>query len=218
MAKTRVKQAATERKASYTAGEGLWEFQTESGLWQLSDKLIPAMAQDESAGYRSVRGCHALSAEEVFSVIDAMRGIGGEVVEGAREFLKQAMGSNSPSTQTRVIYTPNRTDRIIHGYGTESAVERKARLVGPDGNVNEVLSIAGSKALTGKTPEQVSELMKYVNGTPAYIWRVNSNPSSNDERVVRLIAYSDWAGLGAGRDPRVAGPRLGGKFSREARK
>jgi len=178
------------------------------------------MTQDKSARYTSDNGFHALSAEEVFSVMGSMYELGGNggKVEEAREFLKQTMRNSFPSTQTRVIYTPDRTDRIIHGYGTESPVERKARIVGLDGNVNDALSIPGSKALTGKTPEQFAELMDYVNGTPAYIWRVNDKPSSNHERIVWLDADSSWAGVVACWDPRGGGPRLGGKFSREAPK
>ena len=47
------------------------------------------MTQDESAVYRSENGFHALSAEDVFAVMDAMydlREKGGEI-EGARQFL-----------------------------------------------------------------------------------------------------------------------------------
>jgi hypothetical protein len=52
MAKAKTK--ATERVVSYTSpSEGFWTIPTESGLWQLSNKLIPAMTQCESAGYTS---------------------------------------------------------------------------------------------------------------------------------------------------------------------
>lgn len=218
---TKTKQVTTERAVSYTSpSEEFWTIPTEEGFWHLSDKLIPAMTQDNSAKYSSENGFHALSAEEVFAVMGAMydlRNAGGSI-EKARTFLRQVMRNYFPSTQTRAIYTPSGEDKVIHGYGTESPIERKANLIGPDGEVVKVLSVDASRALTGKTPEEVSELMDYVNGTPSYMWRVNSNPSSNDERVVGLNAGSDRADLYADGDPQGAGPRLGGKFSREALK
>lgn len=221
MAEIKSRQPATERVVSYiSSSEGFWKIPTEKGIWQLSGKLIPAMTQDESAEYRSENGFHALSVPEVFDIMGSMydlRNSAGEI-EGAMDFLNQVMRKNYLSTQTRVIYTPNGKDRIIHGYGAESAVEKKVNLIGPNGLVADVLSATASRALTGKTPKQVSELMGYINGVPAYVWRVNSKPKLDDERVVRLNAGFDWAYLHANMNPRSAYSWLGGKFSREAPK
>ena len=170
---------ATERVVGFVEPSiGYFIIPSEQGDRVLASKLLPAMTQERLATY-SKEGFHAASMPEYLELFDALyklRGKGGEV-EKARQFIMDSM-RGSLNTLTRLLYQPEGNDRVIHGYGTKSPVEKQVDLVGQDGNILEVLTPEVSLALTGKTPEQVVELMKYINGTKAYVWRLNNKPKS----------------------------------------
>jgi hypothetical protein len=212
---------ATERVVGFNPpSEGYWIIPSETGDILLANTLLPPMTQDKSATYASKGGFHSMSMPEHFELAGALyelRNKGGEA-EQARQFIQASMRASSLNTQTRLIYTPRGDDRIIHGYGTGSPIEKNVELVGGDGNVLEVLTPSASLALTGKTPEQVTELLQYINETPAYVWRLNKKPASIEERVARLYADSGRANLVGYRDPQGGYPSLGVRYSREAQK
>src|SRR3989344_1805760 len=56
-----------------------------------------------------------------------------------------------------------------------------------------VLSAEQSLVLTGRKPEEVAEIIRYINETPSFVWRLNSKPRSVDERVAWFVADSDGA-------------------------
>ena len=214
---TKTKLPSTERVVSYTnPSTGYWVIPSEKQIWHLAGTLNPSMTQDELAKYSSQEGFHALSVPDHFELFQAMydlRNNGGEI-EKARRFVKGSMRNNFLNTLTRLQYASKGKDKIIHNYKTSSERKLKTGLVGADGLVKDVLSLEVSLALTGKKPEEIEEILSYINKTPAYIWRVNSKPSETDERVAWFDAGSDGAGLYCVRYPSYRDGSLG---VREAR-
>ncbi|MEK6850040.1 MAG: hypothetical protein AABX85_00515 [Nanoarchaeota archaeon] len=195
--------------------EGFWSFDVGSRIMDLSDTLLPVMTQDQSAKYSSPDGFSTCTAEQFFLVgskLYEMKDLSGkdkEVVESARQFIRQGIRGHGLNTQTRISYSSNDQDAIIHGYGKANPVMKNVDFVGRDGAPDKVLSLESSLALTGKKPEEVNTIMSYLNNTVNYVWRVNSKPSNVDERVVRLDAYSDRFGLNCYRVPQDAGASFG---------
>jgi len=220
--KRMAKARATERVVSFNPpSEGYWIIPSEKGDILLANTLLPTMTQDQVAKYETKEGFHSMSMPEHFELFDALyqlRGKGGDV-EKTRQFIQHSMRDFYPNTQTRIIYTPKGNDKIVHGYGTSSAIEKRAEIVGANGKVLDVLTKRASMALTDKTPEQVAELMHYINRTPTYVCRLNQKPASvDDERVARLGAGFDGAGLGCFRSPQDEYPALGVHFCAKRRK
>ena len=207
---------ATERVVGFVEPSiGYFIIPSEQGDIELASTLLPAMTQDKLATY-SQEGFHALSIPEHFELFDdlyTLRDKGGEV-ENARQFVRRSI-RHFLTTLTRLLYQPEGNDRVIHGYGTKSPVEKQVDLVGQDGNILEVLTPEVSLALTGKTPEQVAELMKYINGTKAYVWRLNNKPKSIEERVARFDAGSGKAYLSCSWSPQGSSASLGVRLARK---
>jgi hypothetical protein len=212
------KQPATERIVSYvTPSSGYWVIPSKNEDFYLAQALTPAMTQEDAAKLISPEGFALVDVPthiRLFKAMYDLRDKGGEV-EKARMFLQTTMRNNFPNTSTRVAYMPKGKDVITHGYGTKSPSKIRVKFVGEDGLVNEVLSQEASLALTGKKPEEVAEVMSYLNQTPAYLWRVNSKPSQIDERVARFYSDSIRAGLYGGRDPAYRYDSLGVRVVRK---
>lgn len=206
------KLPATERVVRYSPPSGgYFTIPSEERTLFLADKLIPPMTQDQAGGHTLEGGFHALSMLEHFDLIAdmyALRNAGGDI-EKARQFVRNAMGKSFPNTLTRLLYQPEGKDKIVHGYGTKSPIEKQANLVGPAGEIVEVLTPEASLALTGRSPEEVAELMQYINGTPTYVWRLTAKPESVDERVAGFDANPGGAVLFLNGYPRGSIPLLG---------
>ena len=137
--------------------------------------------------------------------------------EEARTFIQKQMRDKWLMTLTRIAYQPKGDDLVIHNYGTKDKYEAKSLVVGAD----RIIKSGDSKALeailgTGNIQE-INSVYNWINQTPAYIWRVNSNPSKVDERVARFNADADWVNLYCSRDPAGSYPSLGVRLAREAR-
>jgi hypothetical protein len=202
---TKSKQPATERIVSYvTPSSGYWIIPSENEDFYLAQALTPAMTQEDAAKLISPEGFALVDVPthiRLFKAMYDLRDKGGKV-EKARMFLQTTMRNNFPNTSTRVAYMPKGKDVITHGYGTKSPSKIRVKFVGEDGLVDEVLSQEASLALTGKKPEEVAEVMSYLNQqTPAYLWRVNSKPSQIDERVAWFDSGSSGAYLYCSGDP-----------------
>jgi hypothetical protein len=205
----------TERKVTYQAPSmGFWTIPSEGGVWQLASTLLPSMTQKQAAKYSTDEGFHTESFPSYFNLFaDIFAARSDKEAEKARLFISQSMRDSYPNTLTRVIYNPTGDDTIVHGYGTDSSVEKQLDFIGESGKLVEVLPEKASLALTGKTPEEVEDLMQYINGSPAYVWRLNEKPSSIDERVAGFSADSGGADLVCGWYPQGSNPSLGVKIS-----
>lgn len=215
----KTKLPATERVVSYVnPSTDYWVIPSDKGDMMLAQTLLPSMTQDQAANCSTTNGFHTPSLPEYFELFDAiyvLREKGGEV-EKARNFIRKSMRTYLLNTLTRILYQSDGMDKIIQGYGTKSAREEKANVVGSDGNILDVLTKKTSLALTGKSPEQVAELMEYMNETPTYILRLNEKPQSLDERVVSVRTDSDRFRVDCFRVPQGSWPALGVKKTGEA--
>lgn len=194
---------ATERVVlqKVEPSEGFWQFiiPSENADLKLSTQLNTPNTQEGHAQYVSEKGLYAGTCKDVFrigSALYALRGKGGQA-EQARRFMQNAFRTQFPSTQTRIAYTPlGEKDIIIDNIGKASRQETLVDFTGIDVPLRQ-MPLELCLALTGKTPEEASEIMSYLNDrTPSYLLRVNQKPKQRTERVVRFGAGSDWAGLG----------------------
>ena len=211
-------QPATERVVSYvTPSTGYWVIPSEQGDFHLAQALIPAMTQADAIKHSSPEGFRALDVPAYMQLFKAMYDLkdkGGDV-EKAREFVQATMRNRFPNTLTSVKYASRGKDTVVHNYEEGSSKKIRANIVGEDGLITDCLSLEASLALTGKKPAEVAEIMSYLNKTPAYIWRVNSKPTSVDERVVWFIANSDGASLNCDRNPSFRNGSLGVRGARK---
>jgi len=192
----------TERVVSYQKPSlGCWVIPSEKGDFYLAQELNPAMTQSELAGFASPEGFRAMSMKgymDVLSALYELRNTGSDA-KSAMLFVRNAMRTSFPSTLTRVKYNLKGKDTIIHGYKTPEQEKIRIDFIGENGDITQVLSLEQSLALTGRKPEETAEIMRYINETPAFVWRLNSKPQSVDERVAWFCAGSVWAGFGCGR-------------------
>jgi len=199
---------ATERvlMQKVDPSEGYWQFviPSEKQDLRLSTQLNVPATQEDHAKYVSPLGLSAANLRDtmrVFSALYELRGKGGEV-ETARQFIQNAMRTRYPSTSTRIVYMPSgQKDIIIHDFGRASMQETPKDFTDADMPLSQ-MPLEVCLALTGKTPQETSEIISYLNGnTPSYVWRINRKPTQRDERVVWFFAYSDWSYLYCIRGP-----------------
>lgn len=188
----------TERVVSFQRpSTGYWVIPTEKGDLHLAQGLLPAMNQTELAGFTSPEGFRAMSMKgytDVLSALYDLRNTGSDAKD-AMLFVRNAMRTVYPNTLTRIKYTPKGKDIIIHGYKTPEQERVRVNFVDDDGDITKVLSAEQSLALTGRKPEEVAEIIKYINETPGFVWRLNSKPHSVDERVAGFGTGSGRAGF-----------------------
>ena len=211
-----LKSTPTEKVVSYQKpSTGYWVIPTENGDLHLAQELIPAMTQDNLATFVSPEGFRALSMKDyvgkAFAGLYDLRNKGSDA-ESAMQFVRSTLRNKFPNTLTRIRYTPSGKDKVIHNYGTPDHKTIGVNFVGDDGDITEVLSLKACLALTGRKPEEVAEIMRYINGTDSFMWRLNSKPSSVDERVAWFGAGSDRAVLYCDRDPTYSDSSLGVRF------
>jgi hypothetical protein len=127
----------------------------------------------------------------------------------ARDFIKKSMREKWLATTTRLKYDPSGNDEVIHDYGMPIQLKIGVELVGPDRFVDTNDSNVLNALLLDKDIARVNSVFNFLNGTNAYIWRLNSKPKKTDERVARFFAYSDWAYLGCDWDPDITNSCLG---------
>jgi hypothetical protein len=127
----------------------------------------------------------------------------------ARDFIKKQMRERWLMTTTRLKYNPNGNDEVIHDYEMPTKLKIGVELVGPDRFVDTNDSNALEALLLDKDVDRVNNVFNFINGTNAYIWRVNEKPKKVDERVARFYAVSGWAILYCGGGPGDVGSSLG---------
>ena len=104
-----------------------------------------------------------------------------------------------PNTLTRIHYSPG-DDSILHNVGTSEEYTSKGRVVGPDNWVDNIPDKDILERVLGtQDVEQINAVSQHINGTNAYIRRLNSKPKQLDKRVARFSAYDDRLVLGCGR-------------------
>ena len=127
----------------------------------------------------------------------------------ARDFIKRQMKEKWLVTTTRLKYNPKGKYEVVHDYETPSELKVEVDLVGPDRFIETNDSNALEALLLDKDVDRVNNVFNFINGTNAYIWRVNGKPKKMDERVARFGAGSDWASLNCYRLPDGVDSSLG---------
>ena len=161
--------------------------------------------QDEWAEY-SIQAQH----QDKFHVADfplyhalftALKSKNDTTSEEARDFIKQQMKAHYLMTLTRVRYNPKpQKDAVMHDYKQQDQYTRELdSFMGPDGfitgNIENILSPLQSLLDTKQSVEEINSVYQWLTGVNAYIWRVNNEVPSQDERVARFGAVSDRASL-----------------------
>jgi hypothetical protein len=78
-----------------------------------------------------------------------------------------------------------------------------AKVVGPDDFIDKLSDVNVLEQLLGtKDFAKINEVSQWINGTPSYIWRVNSKPSQKVERVAGFGTLDNRLNLNCDRDPR----------------
>ncbi|MEK6927027.1 MAG: hypothetical protein AABX11_01205 [Nanoarchaeota archaeon] len=200
---------------------GMWTFDFGNRTGSLLQDLLRSMTQDESAKRTEYNGFQTASLQDLFLFWSKMHKLSKseeegvrESVESARQFIKGAMRNNHLTTQTRVYYNPlTQKDAIIHDYTTQRATKKEIDFVGPDGEIQKVLSSKQCLALTGKSPKDVKAIINYLTEISGYTWRVNQKPENIDERVVGLNECSDSLYLYCCRGPKYERASFGVRWT-----
>ena len=114
-------------------------------------------------------------------------------------------------TTTRIRYNPQGEDKVIHNYTLPDEERIDTSFVGPDEWIKGSTTPEAVQVLLGtsQSMQEINTVYRWLNGTDTYLYKINTKPSQPDERVARLIAYSDMVRLGCYRDPRNLNSGLG---------
>ena len=137
-------------------------------------------------------------------------------VEEMRTTLKGLSRAKWLMTLTRIRYAPQGKDTIIHNFGLQDQYELQEDFMGADGELPAGSPVSVYQTLLGTQSNlrKIKGVFDWLNDTNSnYIWRVNSKPSSIDERVARFFADSVGAGFNCNGDPSGSGSSLGVRFS-----
>ena len=129
--------------------------------------------------------------------------------EQIRVFLQEQMRTRYLATLTRIPYQPVGDDLIIHNYHTNDEYKLNELIVGPDREIKQADSKAVEVLLGTRDISEISAVYKWLNQTPAWIWRLNEKPKKVDERVARFSAGSVRAYFVCGSYPACCDASLG---------
>jgi len=137
-------------------------------------------------------------------------GVGKSEVEEIREFLKKTSREKWLMMLTRVGYKKKGKDEVIHDYGLANAFSERVDFAGKDERVISSCNKDVYRVLLGdEDVGRIAEIYQWLNETPVHLWRVNSKPEQDIERVARLNAGSGWAYFYCDRVPSGANASLG---------
>ncbi len=134
----------------------------------------------------------------------------------AREFIKKQMREKWLMTTTRLRYNPSGKDEIVHDCKMPEEFILEAGLIGKDKFIDSSDSKALEALILDSDVDRVNRVFSSINGTNAYIWRLNSKPNQVIETVAGFGADSVRAGLYCGWNPSYRDPSLGVFAVREA--
>ena len=135
------------------------------------------------------------------SIFTALSKSNSDESQEAREFIRKSMNSRKLTTLTRIIYTPQGQDKIIHNYKIPNEqYELNSNFVGKDGFIKDINptqyleELLGTKDIAeiNKVYQSINKVYQSINQTDAYIYRLNSKPNfSMDERTALFDTNSD---------------------------
>ena len=128
-----------------------------------------------------------------------------------KDFLKTSATNNYLITTTRLKYQPQGKDKIIHNYKLSNQYEIQENIVGSDDCIHQLQNVNKTlDALLGSdNPQEINNTFNWIFGVNTYLWRVNSTPKEEDERVARFSAGSGWVDLSCNWVPADSSSSLG---------
>lgn len=175
--------------------------------------LLPVMTQERAiARTRAAKPGDFVHADLplYFAVFSALEQLQKKLdVSAPVAFLQKSMRENCLMTLTGVEYAPEGEDMVTHGVGTKNLHQQKANVVGPDRQITQEDGACLEALLGTGDVSEVGKVLQFINGTPIWIWRVNSRPREVATRVVRLYANSDGVDLDCNWDPQGSNPAFG---------
>ncbi len=173
----------------------------------LSRELLPAMNLGQMVKHAKKameKGePHSANAQVFYAVAKrAMEQDNREV----QKFMRETIFNQYPNLLSVVRYAPKgKLDEIVHNPRLLNRYSAKVDFVAPDEFIRGSKRREDYEALVGAdNPDEVADVLGWVTGRKAYLWRVNRRPPSVDERVVGLSANSDRFDLDCSRGPQNA--------------
>ena len=106
-------------------------------------------------------------------------------IEEARKFLQKTCKDYWLMTLSRINYNKPGKDIITHDYGLQDKLEVQEDIIGSDGFISQLNPEKELKAVLGSSDiNEINQVYDWISGKNAYIWRINSKPEQNDERIV----------------------------------
>jgi len=165
-------------------------YRGKTGAYEFVGEMVPAMTQEKQMEKYGVK---IPSAPLFWAIADRayeLRNENPDSAETLRSFLQQGL-RKYPNTSSRIIYEPFGQDEIIHNYNTSEQYSLSADIVGSDGEITDIPDKEVLEALLEtKDIDKINKVSNWINGTPFWIWRLNSRPKQKDERVARFLVGS----------------------------
>lgn len=158
--------------------------------YEVIGEMIPVMTQEKQI---EKYGEEFSSSELIWGIASRayeLRNKFPEQTESLRKFLYNGF-RQYPNTSTRVIYCPEKNDRIIHNYNTENEHILTGKVIGVDGFIQDIPDSKILKPFLGtKSINKINEVSNWINNTNTRLWRLNFKPVAKEERIVRFDADS----------------------------
>jgi len=138
-------------------------------------------------------------------------------IEEMRKKVQKLSRAKWLMTTTRIKYANKGKDKIVHNYGMSDPQKLEEPFVGADGTIPSGSPETLYQKLLGtqSSVANINSVFKWLNGTDAYMYRVNSKPNKLDERVAAgFDADSDWAYFDCDRIPTNTNTGLGVRYAR----
>jgi len=109
-------------------------------------------------------------------------------IEEIRLFLEDSLKKYYLSTLTRIIYKKQGKDKVIHNYKLDDQYEVDEEIGGkPGGYITQINPQNELNAILGNSNvNEINNIYNWITGKNAYLWRINSKPNKDEERVARF--------------------------------
>ncbi len=162
---------------------------------QVTEKLLDngrSRTQRGWQAYRDETGWGPGSAPLITAVLATLydnRSADG--VEELRKLFADDFRKNWMMTATGITYRAEGLDVVTHDAGTPYERTLEARLIGPDGKLNEGMS-GETQALLGSSDiSKVSAVYEWVTRKKSYLRRLNKQPKRSEERAL-VLGYGNF--------------------------
>ena len=169
--------------------------------YEVVGEMTPAMTQEKLVKKYGIEIPSVPLIWAISSQAYALRDVNLGDAEELKNFLSAGF-RQYPNTSTRIVYNPSGNDLVVHSSGTSREYSLDAEVVGSDGFMGDIPDKKVLESLLGTSDvENINEVANWINGTNAFLWRLNSKPKQKVERVAGFDADSGGLDLDCDRDP-----------------